>query len=541
MITAGEKKWIWWFALGVIVITSIPYLLGFALQGNEWSYTGFIFGVEDGNSYIAKMLSGSTGEWLFRTPYTASPQSGVLGFLPYILLGKLASPPGQHEQLVGLFQLFRWAAIVLYAFAAYRFIAVYLTDVRLRRSAMILIFIGGGLGFLSALGVKWSGWDGLPLEFYSPESFGFLAVLGLPHITAGRAFMLWGLARILSHQAVSSIWRSALLTGGLWLLLGLMQPLTVIVAWAITGGGLAAEWLVWWICARQNRAQASSKQDLAARTRLAMLAALVSSPIPIYTFIAFEIDPFLKNWGAQNLILSPPPLDYLLSYALILPFVLAGAVRAIRNSLPRAAFLAGWLVLFPFLAYAPYNLQRRLPEGIWVCMVVLALLVVAQDTRPFVWKRLHPVLYLGILSSLVFYVGGLQTVSTPRRPLYVPVQEIRAYSALEQAAEKPFTVVLSDYSISNSLPAWTAVRTIIGHGPESVNQTTLRPLVESFLNGSMEDTEAVDFLLSQRVQYLLAPPEYPLDFADRYTVLEIVDQQDGYRIYSVNLSKPEKP
>ena len=39
---------------------------------------GFIFAVEDGNSYIAKMLSGVQGAWLFRTPYTSMQQGGVL-------------------------------------------------------------------------------------------------------------------------------------------------------------------------------------------------------------------------------------------------------------------------------------------------------------------------------------------------------------------------------------------------------------------------------------------------------------------------------
>ena len=55
---------------------------GFWLQGSDWRFTGFFIGVEDGNSYIAKMLSGTAGNWIFRTPYTAYPQNGFLAFLP---------------------------------------------------------------------------------------------------------------------------------------------------------------------------------------------------------------------------------------------------------------------------------------------------------------------------------------------------------------------------------------------------------------------------------------------------------------------------
>jgi hypothetical protein len=85
--------------------------LAFQTQGEAWRFTGFVFAVEDGNSYIAKMLLGANGAWLFRTPYTADPQRGVLAFLPYLLLGKLAAGEGIHEQLVALFHLFRILAI----------------------------------------------------------------------------------------------------------------------------------------------------------------------------------------------------------------------------------------------------------------------------------------------------------------------------------------------------------------------------------------------------------------------------------------------
>ena len=56
-----ERRWVFIFAIIVIVLTSIPYLVGYARQGDDWIFTGFVFGVEDGNSYIAKMLGGGSG------------------------------------------------------------------------------------------------------------------------------------------------------------------------------------------------------------------------------------------------------------------------------------------------------------------------------------------------------------------------------------------------------------------------------------------------------------------------------------------------
>jgi hypothetical protein len=177
MTTRGERRWAIGFCLVVALITAVPYLLGYAQQGSEWRFTGYLFGIEDGNSYTAKMLLGADGRWLFRTPYTPYPQNGVLAFLPYILLGKLTAAPGQHEQLIALFQLFRVAGVVVFGMASYDFLAVYVQEIKLRRLGMALAMLGGGLGFLAVVGLGglWQssvlgrvlpGMD-MPLEFYS--------------------------------------------------------------------------------------------------------------------------------------------------------------------------------------------------------------------------------------------------------------------------------------------------------------------------------------------------------------------------------------
>ena len=161
--------------------------MGFAIQGEEWRFTGFVFGVEDGNSYIAKMMNGANGDWLFRTPYTTAPQKGMLAFLPYLLFGKLTSQPGQHEQMIALFQVFRFIGILLACLAAYDFISIYVSNSHWRRFGVLIMTVGGGLGWLSILGLKGAGYNSLPIDLYSPETFGFLGLFGLPHLAVSRA------------------------------------------------------------------------------------------------------------------------------------------------------------------------------------------------------------------------------------------------------------------------------------------------------------------------------------------------------------------
>ena len=190
----NEKKWLIIFSFFLILITSLPYIFGFELaKTNNSQFSGFIFGVEDGNSYIAKMLLGQKGDWLFRTPYTAYEQKGFLAFLPYILLGKLASSPENHVQFVILFHLFRCLGIIFLIFELNYFIKLFLPSVQLQRTALLISCIGGGLGWISIIANK-----SIPLEFYSPESFGFLSLFGLPHLCFSRGLMIRSFRMIIS-------------------------------------------------------------------------------------------------------------------------------------------------------------------------------------------------------------------------------------------------------------------------------------------------------------------------------------------------------
>ncbi len=190
-----ERKWVWGFAVVVMVATTIPYILALFNQGENWQFSGFLLGVEDGNSYIAKMLAGANGDWLFRTPYTNFPQQGVLAFFPYLLLGKLTAGEGQHAQLIALFHIYRFIAGCLMIVATYDFTAIFIEKVFFRKLSTILISIGGGFGWLVVLGLNRFWANGMPLEFYSPETFGFLSLYGLPHLALGRACLLWGIVR----------------------------------------------------------------------------------------------------------------------------------------------------------------------------------------------------------------------------------------------------------------------------------------------------------------------------------------------------------
>jgi hypothetical protein len=530
-MTKRERSWCLTYSVILVILTTIPYLLAYFNHGDIWQFTGFVFGVEDGNSYIAKMLLGSEGEWLFRTPYTSHPQSGVLAFLPYLLLGKLAAGEAFHEQMVVLFHLFRAFATPVAVMATYKFVSLFVTSSWWRRWATILATAGGGLGcFLVLLGK--SPWLGsLPLEFYSPESFGFLSFYGLPHLILARAFLLSGLTCYL--RSVESN-RCGWIAGIYFLGLVLMQPLTILPAYAIVAVHLGILILLGF----RNRNWQDIKPWFGAGLKLVIL----SLPLVVYLGYAFTRDPFLSAWTSQNLILSPHPAHYIVSYGLIILPAFIGGWRIAQNRNLTGILIIGWAIIFPLMAYAPFNLQRRLPEGVWVALTSLAAIGLTcwlQDKvkieRGVGWTFLA----VGLLSSLMLITGGIGVALRPAEPAFRKVEEVRAFSWLNEEAE-PASVVLAAYQTGNALPAWAPVRVVIGHGPESVDLASLSPQVDAFYGDGMTDQERLQFIMSQDVQYVwYGPREKALGSWNPVGsgFLNIAYDEAGHEIYRVQISE----
>jgi hypothetical protein len=374
-----ERRFVLVFGAIVMLLTTLPYLLGFTSQGEDFRFSGFVFGVEDGNSYIAKMLNGWAGDWSFKTPYTAYPQTGLLYYLPYLLLGKLAAPPGLHEQLVAIYHAFRVGAGLLAILASYDFLSRFLVRRRLRGFCLTLITLGGGLGWLIVLAGR-TGWMGsLPLDFFSPEAFGFLTLFGLPHLAAARALMLWALLAYLDlvsslqkgpHSGERQSIKATARLGVFWLLAGIFQPLTLAIVGAVILVHLVG------LAARQRLDQAKDPEQVFGSWSRLIAGLIAAGFLPgagfLYNLLVSHFDAFARAWTSQNLIRSPNFVHYLLAYGLLIPYAWFGGRRLLRQNFILGWLPVGWVLAFPLLAYAPLDLQRRLTEGVWVAWCVLA-------------------------------------------------------------------------------------------------------------------------------------------------------------------------
>ncbi|HIE37959.1 MAG TPA: hypothetical protein EYH30_06135 [Anaerolineales bacterium] len=510
----SKREWRWVLAVGAIALalSTAPYLLGLVLQTDERLFGGFVYAVEDGYSYLAKMRQGAEGAWLFHIAYTPEPHPGTLFFPFHLLLGKLAALLPGADLTARMVWTYHGARLVFgmgLLLTLYRFLAAFTPDVVVRRLAFLLVTFGGGLGWLLvALGQpEWL--DSLPLDFILPEGFTFLVLYGFPHIGLARTLLLGGILSLLKAWGIgpkseARNTRYALLAGLVWLAMGLTIPFYVLVAWAVAG----AMWFALLLRGVPKGDPGGSPLRPIQALWQTALAGLLSAPIVAYSLWIFTTYPVYVTWAAQNRILSPHPLHYLAAFGVPLLLAASIAPRVWREEGPGWAALA-WTAVVPVLVYLPFNLQRRLVEGAQVPLGLLAARAALEIPKPKTQSRSRLVaagLLVALLPTNLLLVAGNSLALLPRpAPVFRDAGEVAALDWLSEQAH-PGDVVLVAYGTGNYLPARVGARAFVGHGPETVHFAEKRALVAQFFTATTDDAWRQRLLAEYGVDWVFWGP-----------------------------------
>lgn len=543
-VTRTEWRWVAiWIGVAVIV-TSVPYLVGWLRSTPDKTFGGFAFAIEDGYSYLSKMKQGAEGLWLFQLPYTSEPHTPTLFYLFHVLLGKFSALTGLSTPMV--YHLARVVLDAILLAVVYRFIALFIAWRPVRRIAFLLILFSGGLGWLLILLGQTDWLNSAPIDLISPEAYTFLILYGFPHLALARTLLLLGL---IIWWRKPSIHNPHWLWSGLcWFFMGWLVPFYVAVIGAIVIVGLLAEALV------------ARRVEWRAVGRAALAGLLAAVPL-LYTFAVLALDPIWRVWADQLVILSPHPLHYVLGYALVGLLAIVGIAKTRRQHVVDPK-LIGWLIAVPFLIYIPFNSQRRLIESWQIPLAFSAAIGLVYVVLP-AWSRSRVVQRLtrhrrytvhGLRSWLL---AGILLFSATTYILLLVEQTARSMaqvdlgfrSGAELAAlrwlDEQTTyddVILSSYNTGNFLPVMVGAKAFLGHGPETAYSDEKRQLVEQFYGADAPDGWRREFLRQWPITYVFfGPQEKKVGQFDpaQADYLKLEYDQEEYRIYSNVETSPE--
>ena len=536
-VTRTEWRWVLIWIVVAVIVTSVPYLVGWLRSTPDRVFGGFAFALEDGYSYLSKMRQGAAGLWLFQLPYTSEAHTPAIFYLFHLLLGKFSALTGLSTPLV--YHLARVICDALLLAVIYRFVAMFTAWRPVRRIAFLLIVFSGGLGWLLILLGLGAWLDSAPIDMISPEAFTFLDLYAFPHLALARALLLLGF--VFLWRSAAGV-KQALLAGLCWLIMMLLVPFLAAVVGAIAVAALVV-------------------QSIAVRhidwraVRLTVLAGLIAAPPLIYTFLVVFSDPIWQVWADQLVILSPHPLHYVLGYALVGSLALIGLAKTWKRRVIDVR-LVGWLLVVPLLIYLPFNSQRRLIEGWQIPLALCAAVGLAYAVLP-AWRKSRVVQHLTrnrrytrhglqnwLLAGLLFLSAttyALMLVEQTARMIaqvdlgFRPGAELAALHWLDERATYD-DVILSAYDTGNFLPVVVGARAFLGHGPETAYSQDKRVWVDEFYAAATPDAWRRSFLHDWPITYVFfGPLEQAGGLRDLSGLAELalVYDQGDYQIYQV--------
>jgi hypothetical protein len=499
---------VWWktivVALAVVGLSLVPYAIGWVVQTEDQVFGGFVIDLDDSNSYLAVMQLGMRGEWHFTSLYTPEPQRGVWMYTHYILMGHLARWTGLP--LLVIYHGMRIVCGLVLLLIAYGFACFCLPRRTVCWTAFLLVALSSGVGWFSE--IFWpTGPGGIsPLDFWFLDAYTFLGILTFPHFALAWAGLLIAFWAVLVYDANQR--PASLLIGGAAAFIATAVHPTLSL---VIGGVLAVYGAMLWI----------TEHRFPGRWIVSGLpVALGSGVVGVYLLLAFRADPVLTSWS-QAIMVSPPPQYFLSGYGLLGPLALAGTADIARRRDRRGAFLVSWVIVAFLLAYTPFNMQRRLLEGVHVPISLLAavglhrcVLPAVARSRPVramarlgyprrrtVWLVRSLLVALTWLSNL-YLVGSASLVVLARSPtLFHSADQLVAFGwvANNLAGNNTF---LASYETGNLIPAWTGRRVFLGHWAESVDWPERETQVEMFFDAVTADTWRVALLCRHQITHV---------------------------------------
>jgi hypothetical protein len=503
-IEGSEWRFVILFALGILAVTSLPYLFGHLTSPDDRVFMGIAYGVSDTAQYFS-WLRDFQNHFFIDNHLTPEPNAKIFMNLQWWLLAQLARILSlTHLQV---FHVFRTLAIAAFALVTYWFISLCFVERKQRRTAFLIVQVGSGLGWFWVV-LKYlipSRGFTFPFDVYTIEPNSFLSQMAFPHFTAAAALIIlvFGLMMIAARRQQ---WRYTLIASGFALILGLSHAYDLLLVYVVVGLYMLFVWL------RDGFSWRMFWQVFV----LVIISCgpafysvyMTSSRFPVWHAVLTQFD-LAGAW-------TPDPFHLL--FLLGLPFIVAlmgfdGFVPLRERSLPQV-FVRIWFMANLFLVYLPVNFQIHYLNGWQLPIAILATEVLYRRIVPFAskWparsartlaKWLPVVLILAVLpTNLYLLAWRFIDLGRYRHPYFIHRNEDAALEWLADHASAD-QVVFCTRTVGQYVPSRTGARPFLGHWAMTKDLHEKQGIVASFFDATTTDAERKAVLSDFSVDYVL--------------------------------------
>ncbi|HLY24765.1 MAG TPA: hypothetical protein VKQ72_00405 [Aggregatilineales bacterium] len=516
-IAPSEWRWVIIFSGLLVAITLLPYAWAFASNSpsDYWVFMGILVNPKDEASYLAKINEGAQGAWLFTLPYTAENQTGAAINEFYLLLGHIARLTGLSSLL--MFHISRLVTGFVMYLSFYYLGSVIWPRLRPRRLFFSLLAVGSGLGWLYLVlfgRVAAPATISTSTDFVVPESIPFYSTFTNPHFPLAIALIALLAAYFVTafrpgFEDQPGFANGGLTVAALTIALAIVQPQGLVP--------IAAGLCVYVVVLAIHERRIPWRE-----INWVTLVILPASPFFVYYFALTLENPAIRIWNAQNNTPSPPIINYLFGFGLLLIVAIPGIIRAIRHfERDGDQFMVVWLIVNALALYAPTNIQRRFAIGLIIPVVYFAV----RALEDYWFHRIKvPWRDAALVALYVFIVpSNILALSIPLFAVFQPSAGIKAQSLLYRPEAEAVQwlaangsagdVVLAPANVSVWMPAYSDLRVVSGHDYETLNYVEKQAAVDAWYKTGQNCQE---LLATNSVRYVVSqysPPPTILDAA----------------------------
>ena len=515
-ISRNEWRFVFLMALGVVIITGAPYLVGLFFTPPSYVYTG-LHALSPGDvpvyySYITQVAEGNV---TVKNLFTSEPQAYGTFNIWWGLVGGVARLFSLSAALT--FQIFRLVTAFSFVFLAYFFLAFFFSSVSQRKIALGLLLFSSGLGAYFAAGLDQIQFDPdaarypWPIDLWLTESITFNALLQTSHFIVSLALML--LILLLAYLAVEkNCWRYAVVAGLLSLVYFNFHPYYLPIIYGVPGLYILVRTLV-------------EKKITWVHVGRWAVVVLLSLPSVAYHIFLIKAEPVIGLRALQNVTLISSPLYVLIGYGFLGPVAVVGVYLLWkRNSFSRIfQYLGVWLLLNLFLIAINAPFQSRFTQGVHVALVIFAtagLFGIAEWLRQKLTSRRYdfwvnnPALlaigFLVLFAPSVLFMFFRDVYILSAQPGII--KELFFWSpdfiaATNYLAEQPRGgLVLATEIPSRFIPGLAGQTVFLGHMHETLNFKARELELRWFYRPKTSDRARIDFLRHSGIDYVLFGP-----------------------------------
>lgn len=512
-LSAGEWQSVFFWSLALIIVTGLPYVIGYIFAPSDLIYNGLhAINTGDTTVYYSYIKQGTQGNIFYKDLFTSEQQNTGTFNIVWFTVGLIGRLFGLSVPTA--FHVGRLLSIPFFVYVAFVFLRYFFTSGKQLQFALLMLFFSSGFGvffadalpnpdFINSVAYQW------PVDLWLVEATTFTALYQSAHFIWSLSFMMAIFLLVLKALNTSN-WQSAVFAGLMGLIYFNFHPYYMPVVYATIG-------LYWiWQCWYFRKINWNYFAML-------LIIGTLSFPSVLYHGWLIYSSPVIGSRALQNVTHLSGVHYVLIGYgALVIGFIV-GVIYMIRKHLltNKWIFLLIWFGVNIAMIFAPFPFSSRYTQGLHVIFVVFTVQAIYviwnkikkyKDASLFI-KYIVKNQFLWIFTLCIVFFST--TAFNLTRDIYfftVRPTEVRNFFYLTEGQikvcdflnnQEKNKVVLADPLFSMFIPGCSGQSVFAAHLHETLSYEKKAAQIGWFYSAQVSPEQREKFMKEQGIDYVI--------------------------------------